>query len=347
LKYNLEKIIKCVPNFSIGPDKKIIKIIADSINSIENSYVLDIFTEKSTNRSVITFITSPNNFINSAFNAIKVASENINMENHKGVHPRIGAIDVFPIIPIKNISLTDCIDLSNILAKKISYKLSIPVYLYGYSAKSPERVKLENLRKGEYENLKYRIKNQDLIPDYGKNLYNKKSGASIIGVRDILIAYNVNLISNSKKVAQNIAKKIRESGYIKTDNYGNILYDKHNKPVRKYGKLKYCKAIGWYSNQHKKSQVSFNITNFHKTPLHTLFDLTSIEARKNNIEVSGSEIVGLVSKEALLNSGKFYNKKCNGKTNNETKLIKLAIEKLGLNDLSNFNFKKKIIENFI
>ena len=347
MKYKLEKIIECVPNFSVGPDKKIIKIIVDSINSIENSYVLDVFTEKSTNRTVITFITSPHNFIKTAFNTIKVASENINMENHKGVHPRIGAIDVFPIIPIRNISLTDCIDLSNILAKKISSKLLIPVYLYGYSAKSPERVKLENFRKGEYEGLKYKIKNKNLIPDYGKNIYNKKSGASIIGVRDLLIAYNVNLISKSKKVAQNIAKKIRESGYIRTDNYGSILYDKNNEPLREYGKLKYCKAIGWYSKQHKKSQVSFNITNFHKTPLHTLFDLTSIEAKKNNIEVSGSEIVGLVSKEALLNSGEFYNKKSNGKIKNENKLIKLAIKKLGLNDLSNFNFKKKIIENFI
>tara|TARA_X000001036_G_C20606914_1_gene777370 strand:- start:269 stop:1315 length:1047 start_codon:yes stop_codon:yes gene_type:complete len=347
LKYNFEKIIECVPNFSVGEDKRTIDLICNKINSVEYSKVLDVYSDNDTNRSVITFITTPDNLINTSFNAIKVALENINMETHSGVHPRIGAVDVFPIIPLKNISLKKCISLSKILGKKVSTELFLPVYLYGYSASSQSRIRLENVRRGEYEGLEDKIKNKKLTPDYGKDFFNKKSGATIIGVRNLLIAYNVNLNSSSKIIAQNIAKKIRESGYIKTNKNGHILYDNNKQPQREYGKLKNCKAIGWYSNKYKKAQVSFNITSFLDTPLHTLFDLTYVEALKNNVKVSGSEIVGLVPKDALLYSGKFYNKKNNKKKFSEKQLIELAVNKLGLNDLNDFNLNKKIIENFI
>ena len=344
---NFEQIIECVPNFSIGPDKRFIELICNSINSVKSSKVLDIYSEIDTNRSVATFFTTPSDFLETSFNSIKVAIEYINMENHKGVHPRIGAVDVFPIIPIKNVSIEKCVFLSKILAKKVSTELMLPVYLYGYSASSSFRARLENLRRGEYEGLKNKKINQNLIPDYGKKLFNKKSGATIIGVRNLLVAYNINLNTSSKEIAQNIAKKIRESGYIKTDKKGKILYDINNQPKRSYGKLKNCKAIGWYSNYYKKAQVSFNVTNFSDTPLHTLFDLTYEEALKYDVKVSGSEIVGLVTKSALLDSGKFYSKKNKQNKYNENQLIELAVEKLGLNDLYHFEANKKIIENFI
>ena len=332
---NFEQIIECVPNFSIGPDKRFIELICNSINSVKSSKVLDIYSEIDTNRSVATFFTTPSDFLETSFNSIKVAIEYINMENHKGVHPRIGAVDVFPIIPIK------------ILAKKVSTELMLPVYLYGYSASSSFKARLENLRRGEYEGLKNQKINQNLIPDYGKKLFNKKSGATIIGVRNLLIAYNINLNTGSKEIAQNIAKKIRESGYIKTDKKGKILYDINNQPKRSYGKLKNCKAIGWYSNHYKKAQVSFNVINLSDTPLHNLFDLTYQEALKYDVKVSGSELVGLVTKSALLDSGKFYSKKNKQNKYNENQLIELAVEKLGLNDLYYFEANKKIIENFI
>ena len=343
----MKKIIECVPNFSIGPNEKFIELICNSINSVNSSKVLDYYSEIDTNRSVVTFITTPEDFLETSFNSIKVAIEYINMENHIGVHPRIGAVDVFPIIPIKNVSIEKCISMSKILAKKISTELLVPIYLYGFSASSPFRSRIENLRRGEYEGLEDKIINQNLIPDYGKKIFNKKSGATIIGVRNLLIAYNINLKTSSKNIAQNIAKKIRESGYIKTNKKGKIIYDKNNQPKRAFGKLKNCKAIGWYSNYYKKAQVSFNITNFLDTPLHTLFDLTQKEALKHDVKVSGSEIVGLVSKNTLLDSGKFYSKKNKQNKYNENQLIELAVQKLGLNDLYHFNLNKKIIENFI
>ncbi len=329
------KIIECVPNFSEGRNADIIDKIASSVQSIQNVKLLNVEADRDYNRTVITFAGEPLCVKEAAFNAISTASELIDMSRQKGEHPRIGATDVCPIIPVANTTKDECVELSNELGKDVGEKLGIPVYLYEDSAMSIERRHLENIRKGEYEGLEQKLK--DWIPDYGPTEYNERvrnSGATVIGSRFFLIAYNVNLNTRDVSIANRIAKKVRESG--------SIIVDEAGKKKRIPGMLKYVKAIGVELNEYNITQVSLNLTNYKKTPIHKVFETIKAQAIECGIETIGSEIIGLVPKDALIEAGAYYTG-----NNPESNFIEVAIEQLGLSQLNRFGSEKKIIENLL
>jgi len=330
-----KKIIECVSNFSDGRNADVIYKIASSVQSTKNVKLLNVEPDKDYNRTVITFAGDPLCVKEAAFKAIAAAAELIDMSRQRGEHPRIGATDVCPIIPVANVTKDECVKLSNELGKDVGEKLGIPVYLYEDSARSAERKNLENIRKGEYEGLEQKLK--DWISDYGPTKYTDKvrrSGATVIGSRFFLIAYNVNLNTREVNVANEIAKKVRESG--------SMIIDKAGKKKRVPGILKYVKAIGVELNEYNITQVSLNLTNYKETSMHEVFESIKAQAKAHGIEATGSEIIGLVPKEALLEAGAFY-------TGNNVKnnLIEVAIEHLGLSQLNKFKPEKKIIENLL
>jgi glutamate formiminotransferase/formiminotetrahydrofolate cyclodeaminase len=331
-----KKIIECVPNFSEGQNADIIDKIASSVQSTQNVKLLNVESDRDYNRTVITFAGEPLCVKEAAFKAISAASELIDMSRQKGEHPRIGATDVCPIIPVANATMDECVKLSNKLGKDVGEKLGIPVYLYEDSAKSAERRNLENIRKGEYEGLEQKLK--DWIPDYGPTEYNdkvRKSGATVIGSRFFLIAYNVNLNTRDVSIASEIAKKVRESGSMIIDEAGK-------KKKRVPGILKYVKAIGVELNEYNITQVSLNLTNYKKTSIQKVFETIKAQAKVYGLEATGSEVIGLVPKEALMDAGAFYTG-----NNSEDNLIEAAIEHLGLSQLNKFEPEKKIIENLL
>ena len=342
------KLIECVPNFSEGKDENIIKQITDSITQIDYVTLLDVDPGKDTNRTVVTFVGPPDAVIEAAFNSIRTASSLIDMSNHKGEHPRMGATDVCPLIPIKGVTIKECIEYSKILAKRVSNELNIPTFLYEYSAKISERKNLANIRKGEYEGMFEKISKSKWKPDFGPAKNNIKSGVTAIGAREFLIAYNVNLNTFDKKIASDIALDIREAGRAKRDKHGKIIRDKIGKIIKVPGTLKHCKAVGWYIDEYKQAQVSINLTNYKKNSIHKTFEEIRKQARKRGVRVTGSEIVGLVPLDALISSGKYYLKKQKKTTGvPESDLINIAISSLGLNDIGNFDKDKKIIEILI
>jgi len=327
-----QRLIECVPNFSEGRDPDIIDKIASSIRSTQNVKLLNVEPDKDYNRTVITFVGGTSCVKKAAFRAIFRASELIDMSRQNGEHPRIGATDVCPIIPVSNVTMEECVQIANELGRDVGEKLGIPVYLYENAAKSAERRNLENIRKGEYENLKQKL--GDLIPDYGPMEYNdkvKRSGATVIGARFFLIAYNVNLKTNDVHIANEIAGKVRESGPLKKDKTGQ--------KVRVPGMLKYVKAIGVELKKNNLVQVSMNLTNYRETSIYTAFETVKTQAIEHGTEATGSEIIGLVPKEALVETGISYIG-----NNSEEKLINAAIENLGLNQLNEFKAEEKIIE---
>ena len=327
-----KKIIECVPNFSEGRNLDIIDKIASAVISTQNVKLLNVEPDRDYNRTVITFAGEPSCVKEAAFNAISTASELIDMSRQKGEHPRIGATDVCPIIPVTNATMEECVKLANELGRDVGEKLGIPVYLYEDAARSEERRNLENIRKGEYEGLKQKLR--DWVPDYGPAVYNdkvRKSGATVIGARFFLIAYNVNLSFDDIRVANAIAKSVRESGF--------MIKDETGEKKRVPGMLKYVKAIGVELREYNISQVSMNLTNYKETPIHTVFETVKAQARKYGMEATGSEIIGLVPKDAMIEAGAFY-----AGNNSEDELIKAAIENLGLSQLNKFEPWKKIIE---
>ena len=340
------KIIECVPNFSEGRNKVFINELKTIVINSENVHFLDIDPGYDTNRTVLTFIGEPESVIDTAYQLIKYASEFIDMRNHKGAHPRMGATDVCPLIPLQNVSMKECVKFSKILSKKVSNNLNIPIYLYENSAKSKERSNLSNLRSGEYEEMNDKILKEKWIPDFPTNSFNVKSGVTAIGAREFLVAYNINLNTTDKKIATDIALDIREAGRLKRDIKGTILRDSNGKGLKKPGKFKFCKAVGWFIDEYNQAQVSINLTNYNKTSIHKVFDEVRIQARKRGFRVTGSEIVGLVPKKALIDAGCYYlNKQGKSVGIPETDIINLAIKSLGLSDIVDFNPKKKIIEN--
>ncbi|ODS31975.1 MAG: glutamate formimidoyltransferase [Candidatus Scalindua rubra] len=327
-----KKIIECVPNFSEGRNLDIVDDIATSIGLIKNVKLLNVEPDRDYNRTVITFAGEPPYVKEAAFNAISTASELIDMSRHKGEHPRIGATDVCPIIPVSNATMDECVQLANVLGRAVGEELGIPVYLYEYAAKTPERRNLTNIRKGEYEGLKRKLR--DWIPDYGPSEYDDKirqSGATVIGARFFLIAYNVNLNTNNVRIANEIAKKVRESG--------SLVKDETGKKKRVPGMLKCVKAMGVELKEYNISQVSMNLTNYKETSIYTAYETVKTQAREYGVEVTGSEIIGLVPREALVEAGAFYIG-----NNSEEELINTAIENLGLSQLNKFEPEKKIIE---
>ena len=341
------KLIECVPNFSEGRDRDFISNIKFIINSNDGVHLLDIDPGYDTNRTVVTFVGHPDQVIQTAFKLIEYASINIDMTHHTGEHPRMGATDVCPLVPISGVTMSECVEFSKVLAKKVSLNLDIPVFLYENSANSSERISLSNIRSGEYEGMENKIKSEKFLPDYGSN-FNSKSGATAIGAREFLIAYNINLNTTDKKIATDIALDIREAGRLKRDNKNLIIRDSNGIGIKKPGKLKYCKAVGWYIDEYKQAQVSINLTNFKKTSIHRTFEEVRAQARKRGVRVTGSEIVGLIPMESIIESGKFYLKKQKRSIGiPDVDIISTAIKSLGLNDLSIFDPNKKIIENSI
>jgi len=333
----MKKIVECVPNFSEGRDMNIINAIAKEIEEVEGVKLLDVDPGAATNRTVITFAGTPEGVKEAAFKAIKKAAELIDMRKHKGEHPRIGAADVVPFIPVSGVTMEECVQIAHEVAKRVAEELKIPVYLYEEAATKPERRDLANIRKGEYEGLAEKLKDPEWKPDYGEPVFNPKSGATVIGAREFLIAYNVNLNTRDKKLAHKIAKVIREKGYKVKDEAGN--------KIQVPGKLKKVKAIGWYIEEYGIAQVSINLTNYKITPLWKVFETCEEEAQKIGLRVTGSEIVGLVPKQALLDVGRHYLKK-QGKNPGvpEEELIHIAIKSLGLDDITPFDPQTKIIE---
>ena len=349
----MKQIIECVPNFSEGRNNKVIQKLANEIKSIEGVSLLNIDPGKATNRSVFTFVGEPEKVIDAAFLAIKLASEIIDMRNHKGEHPRMGSTDVCPLIPIQNISMKEVIYYSNKLAKKVGNELNIPVYLYENSAKIDKRSNLAYVRSGEYEALKSKLLNDEWKPDYGPTDFKliERYGATAICARDFLIAYNINLNTTSTRRANAVAFDIREKGRLKRKNNlltGEILKDKNGNKIWTPGTLKGVKAIGWYIKEYGICQVTMNITDLKSTPLHKAFDETEKKAMKRGLRVTGSELIGLVPKKVLIDAGLYFLKKQKRSTGiPEKEIIKIAIKTLGLNEISEFNPDKRIIEYLI
>lgn len=339
------KIVECVPNFSEGRDKEKIKSITQEIERTPGVKLLDVDPGESTNRTVVTFIGSPEGVKEAAFKAIRQAAEVIDMTKHKGAHSRIGATDVCPFVPVSGVTMEDCVKLAHELARRVAGELRIPVYLYEEAAQKEERKNLANIRAGEYEGLPEKLRDPDWAPDYGEAVFNPKSGATVIGAREFLIAYNINLNTRDRRLAQEIALRLRESGRAKKDSEGNTVRDAEGKPVMLPGRFKHLKAVGWYIEDYGVAQISINFTNYKTTPPHLVFDEAVKEAEKLGLRVTGSELVGLIPKEALIMAGRYYLSK-QGKSPGvpEEEIIRIAVLSLGLNDVTLFDPEKKIIE---
>ena len=339
------KIVECVPNFSEGKDLSIIKQITNEIENISGTMLLDVDPGAETNRTVVTFIGTPESVLESAFRAIKKASELINMKNHKGEHPRMGATDVCPFIPVNGVTIEECVEISKKLGHRVADELNIPVYLYEYSATEKKRESLAVIREGEYEGFKEKIKNPEWKPDFGKAEFNEKSGATVIGVRDFLIAYNINLNTRDTKLATKVANAIREKGFPKRDSNGKLVKNEKNETLYEPGRLKECRAIGWYIDNYKIAQISINLTKWKITPPHIAFETAAEEAAKIGLKAIGSELVGLIPKDALIQAGEYFLRK-QGKSVGvpEKELIHIAVKSLGLDNLYPFDMDRKIIE---
>lgn len=340
------KIVECVPNFSEGRDRDKIGAIVREIESTPGVKLLDVDPGESTNRTVVTFVGGPEAVKEAAFRAIRKAAEVIDMRVHRGAHGRIGATDVCPFVPVSGVTMEDCVRLARELADRVAGELGIPVYLYEEAASRPERRNLADIRSGEYEGLPEKLKDPAWLPDCGAPVFNPRSGATVIGAREFLIAYNINLNTRDRRLAHEIALNLRESGRAKRDKDGNILRDEAGNAVKVPGKFKDVKSVGWYIEDYGVAQISINFTNFKASPVHAVFDETVREAETLGLRVTGSELVGLIPKEALLMAGRYYLAK-QGKNPGvpEAELIRTAVLSLGLNDKSPFEPDRKIIEN--
>lgn len=336
----MTRLVECVPNFSEGRNMKIINAIAGAITEVPDVKFISAEPDKDYNRTVVTFIGEPAAAVEAAFQATKKAAELIDMTQHKGEHPRLGATDVVPFVPLQGVTMQDCVALAHEFGKRTGDELRIPIYLYEEAATRPERRNLSTIRKGEYEGLAEKLKDPAWKPDYGPAEFNARSGGTVTGARVFLIAYNVNLNTNDTKIANEIALRIRESGRIKKDEKGNPVLDASGKKVSIPGSLKAVKAMGVLLEAHNIAQVSINLTNFNITPPHVAFEEVKKEAATLGVEVTGSELVGLSPLEAMLMAGRFYSPS----TTDEKQLLAIAEERLGLSRLDKFDPQKKIIE---
>ena len=346
-----KQIIECVPNISEGRDIKKIETIANVVKTVPGVTLLDVDPGKATNRTVITFVGEPERVIEAAFLLIKKAQELIDMRKHSGEHPRFGATDVCPLVPISGITLDETAEYAHKLGKRVGEELGIPGYFYENAAKEPKRVNLASCRSGEYEGLKEKLSSTDWAPDFGPAEYNEsvaKSGATAISARDFLIAYNVNLNTTSTRRANAIAFDIREAGRVKREGNpitGKKVLDENGEPVRVPGKLKAVKGIGWYIEEYGIAQISYNLTNISITSMHEAYYETTLAATERGLRVTGSELVGLIPLKAMLEAGDFYLRKQQRSLGiSEEEKIKIAIKSLGLDDLKPFNPREKIIE---
>ena len=342
------QLIECVPNFSEGNDLAVIKQITDRIESVEGVKLLDVDPGKATNRTVVTFVGSPDEVLEAAVRAVEKAAELIDMSRHKGEHPRFGATDVCPLVPISNITMEETVEHARKLAKRLGEELGITVYCYENAALTEERRNLATVRSGEYEGLSDRLKKPQWKPDFGPAKFNPKSGATAVGARDFLVAYNVNLNTTSTRRANAIAFDVREKGRVKTEDGkpgGKPVLDENGQRVWTPGTLECVKAIGWYIEEYGIAQISINLTNISVTPVHVAFDEVRKKAHLRGIRVTGSELVGLIPLQAVLEAGRhFLRKQKRSLGVSDKELIKIAVKSLGLDDLYPFKPEEKIIE---
>ena len=344
----MEQLIECVPNFSEGLDLSIIKQITDECEKVDGIKLLNVDPGKTTNRTVVTFVGNPQAVIDAAFNAIKKAGELIDMSKHKGEHPRMGATDVCPLIPIKNISLQQTAIYAQKLAKRVGEELNLPIYLYEEAQTNKKRSNLSEIRAGEYEGYFKKILLPEWKPDFGPQIFDEKRGATVIGARDFLVAYNINLNTTSTRRANSIAFDVREAGRVLRDGdpiTGKIILNADGSPKSIPGSLKSVKAIGWYIQEYGVCQISMNLTNINITPIHIAFDEVVKKASERGIRVTGSELIGLIPLKGMLDAGKYFlNKQKRSVGVSESELIKIAVKSMGLDELAPFNPNERIIE---
>jgi glutamate formiminotransferase / formiminotetrahydrofolate cyclodeaminase len=346
-----KQLIECVPNFSEGNNMTIIKQITNEAESVEGVRLIDVDPGKATNRTVVTLVGTPDEIVEAAFRAIKKAAELIDMSKHKGAHPRFGATDVCPLVPVANISMEETVEYAHKLAGRVGEELGIPVYCYEFAAREEKRKNLANCRAGEYEGLNEKLSDPDWKPDFGPAEFNKdvaRSGATAISARNFLVAYNVNLNTTSTRRANAIAFDIREKGRVKREGNkltGKVINDKNGHPVYEPGMLKSVKGIGWYIEEYGIAQLSFNLTDITVTSVHQVFDAACERARVRGLRVTGSELVGVIPLKAMLDAGRHYLKNQKRSTGiSDEEIIKIAVKSLGLDELGPFDPKKKIIE---
>jgi len=334
----MKKIVECVPNFSEGRDLAVIDQISAEIKKTAGVELLDVDPGRDTNRTVVTFAGSPDGVLEAAFQAIKKAAELIDMSKHSGAHPRMGATDVCPFVPVAGVTMAECVEIAKKLGRRVAEELAIPVYLYEEAAGSEERKSLAYIRAGEYEGLAEKLKQKEFKPDFGKAAFNRKAGATVVGAREFLIAYNVNLNTRNVKLAKEIANRMREKGYsVKKPESG----EKQTIP----GTLKAVRAVGWYIPEYQMAQISVNLLNYNTTPLHRVFAEAERLAAEFGVRVTGSELVGLIPLEAMLQVGRHYLRQqggCLGVA--EKELVRTAVQSLGLAEISPFKPEHKIIE---
>lgn len=347
----MNRIIECVPNFSNGQNPEVYNTIAAQAETVEGVKLLNVDPGKATNRTVVTIAGSPEAVVEAAFRCIKKAAELIDMSKHKGEHPRMGAIDVCPLVPISGITMEETAEYARQLAKRVGEELGIPVYCYEAAQPDKKRSNLSVIREGEYEGFFEKIKKPEWKPDFGPTEFNAKAGATVIGARDFLIAYNVNLNTTSVRRANSVAFDVREKGRVKREGdpvTGPIVKDENGNPVSIPGTLKHVKAIGWFIEEYGVAQISMNLTNIRETPLHIAFDEVCKKAADRGLRVTGSEVVGLVPLNSLLDAGRYFLKKQQRSVGvSDAELIRIAVKSMGLDELGPFDPEKRVIEYLI
>jgi glutamate formiminotransferase/formiminotetrahydrofolate cyclodeaminase len=341
----MAKLVECVPNVSEGRDRDAIEAIATEIRGVSGVTLLDVDPGADTNRTVFTFVGPPDAVSEAAVRMARRAAALIDMSRHKGEHPRIGAVDVCPIVPVSEITMAECVDVARALGRRLADELQIPIYFYEQAATREERRSLANTRAGEYEGLREKLANPEWAPDCGPAVFNARLGATVVGAREFLIAYNVNLNTRDKRLAHEVALNIREAGRLKRDEGGNVVMNSDGTQARVPGRLKATRAIGWYIEQYRQAQVSINLLDFRTTPLHVVFETVKDEAERLGLRVTGSELVGMTPLQPLVEAGRFYlrmQRKAPGVP--ESELIDFAVRSLGLDQLAPFDAQRKIVE---
>lgn len=340
----MSTLVECVPNFSDGRNESTIQALGDSVKAVKGAKLLSIEPDRDYNRTVVTMVGDPTSVAEAAFQATRVASQFIDMRTHRGEHPRIGATDVVPFIPVSGCTMDDCVGIARSFGKRVASELGIPIYLYEFAATRPERRNLADIRKGEYEGLKSKLEDPAWTPDFGAAIMNERSGATVAGARKFLIAYNVNLNTPDVAIAHEIALRIRESGRAKKDDLGNIVKDAAGTSVKIPGTLKAVKAMGVYLDRHSIAQVSINLVDFEVTSMHHAFDEVRRQARTLGVDATGSELVGLAPLEAFRKAAAYYQPDSNM---NDAEAVNATRTALGLDQLEPFDPKRKVIEFMI
>jgi glutamate formiminotransferase/formiminotetrahydrofolate cyclodeaminase len=338
-------LVECVPNISEGRNREAIDAIASRIRDVTGVTLLDVDPGADTNRTVYTFVGPPDAVSEAAVRMAREAAVRIDMTRHEGKHPRIGAIDVCPIVPVSGISMEECVDIARALGRRLGDELQIPIYFYEQAATREDRRSLAGIRSGEYEGLQKKLTDPGWAPDAGPAVFNARLGATVVGAREFLIAYNVNLNTRDRRLAQDIALNIRETGRLRRDEKGHVVTGPDGAPARTPGRLKATRAIGWYIQEYRQAQVSINLLDFRTTPLHVVFETVKEEAERLGVRVTGSELVGMTPLQPLVEAGRFYlrlQRKSPGAP--ESELVDIAVRSLGLDQLAPFDPQKKIVE---